>query len=223
MWVKICGINDALTAAWVAELDPNAIGLNFYSGSPRRVDEVTATKITKAVPDNVEAVGVFVEHSVSDIIRVCRDCGISTAQLHGDYSLDDVDVCREAGLKVIRVVRLRGQEWPKELAAEMESIATQKDNDIRYLIDAQVPGAWGGTGQTVPWDLLKSQWRADWRPLILAGGLTPDNVHEAIARTNPYGVDVASGVEVSPGMKDRVKVQQFIHRVRLAVSSTSES
>lgn len=222
MWVKICGINDALTAAWVAQLAPDAIGLNFYSGSPRRVDETTATKITDALPENVEAVGVFVDHSVSDIIRVCRDCGVPTAQLHGDYSLDDVDICREAGLQVIRVVRLRGQEWPAEMTAELELSETQ-NSDIRYLIDAQVPGAWGGTGQTVPWDLLKSQWRADWRPLILAGGLTPDNVHEAIGRTHSYGVDVASGVEISPGVKDRDKVQQFIHRARLAVSSTPDS
>jgi phosphoribosylanthranilate isomerase len=96
-------------------------------------------------------------------------------------------------------------------------------NDIRYLIDAQVPGAWGGTGQVVPWDLLKSRWQADWPPLILAGGLTPDNVGEAIASANPHGVDVASGVESSPGVKDRNKVQHFIQQARLADPSTPGS
>lgn len=220
MWVKVCGINDVTTAAWVTELAPDAIGLNFFQRSPRLVDEATAKAIAQSLPDNVEAVGVFVDLPVRDIIRLCRHCSIGTAQLHGDYSRNDVAACRDADLRVIHVVRLRGDEWPNDLNAELDWHARQSDGTLRCLVDAQVPGAWGGTGQTVSWKVLKSHWQPDWPPLILAGGLTPDNVREAITQVQPFGVDVASGVESAPAIKDRSKVQQFIHQARLTAPSS---
>ncbi len=214
MWVKICGIRDVPTVRWVAELKPDAIGINFFRGSPRCVDEATAKDITSALPSSVEAVGVFVDQSVVDIIRICRKCQILTAQLHDDYSLADVETCGNAGLSVIRVIRLSGQVWPIHLAAELDQQASR--HNIRYLVDAHVPGAYGGTGQVVPWELLHAHWQKDWPPLILAGGLTIDNVHEAIQAVKPFGVDVASGVETSPGVKDRMRVRQFIDSTRRA-------
>lgn len=214
MWVKICGIRDVATARWVAELSPDAIGLNFYQGSPRCVDEATAKAIAAELPTRVEAVGVFVDHSAPDVVRVCQSCGIATAQLHGDYTLADVATCHDEGLRVIRVVRLES-EWPEGLSDELENAA----QGVRYLIDAQVKGAYGGTGQTVPWEMLGSEWRSGWPPLILAGGLTPDNVSEAIAAVRPFGVDVASGVESAPGIKDKQRVERFIKTARGEIDS----
>lgn len=209
MWVKICGIRDVATARWVAELSPDAIGLNFYKGSPRCVDEAVARAIASELPRGVEAVGVFVDHSPADIVRICRACGITTAQLHGDYADSDINACQDAGLKVIRVVRL-GHEWPVGLSDGLD----ESSREIRYLIDAQVNGAYGGTGQTAPWKLLASKWQPGWPPLILAGGLTPDNVSEAIAAVRPFGVDISSGVETAPGVKDPQRVRRFIESAR---------
>jgi phosphoribosylanthranilate isomerase len=218
MWVKICGINDVDTARWVAELSPDAIGLNFYSGSPRCVDASTARRIVRALPPYaVEFIGVFVDHEPADIIRICRECEIWKAQLHGDYSLADVDACLEA-IEVIRVVRFRGKEWPLELTSELNKLTSHQRHNMHYLADAHVPSAYGGTGQTAPWQLLASHW-PDWPPLILAGGLTPDNVSAAIQAVRPFGVDVASGVESSPGVKDRQRVERFIEQARFSTTT----
>lgn len=211
MWVKICGIRDAVTARWVADLSPDAIGLNFYEGSPRRVDEATAKSIACELPRAVEIVGVFVDHSPAEISRICGACGISAAQLHGDYTANDVIACQTSGLNVIRVVRL-GHEWPAGLSDELD----QSSRVARVLVDAQVQGAFGGTGRTAPWELLASRWQPGWPPLILAGGLTPDNVGQAIDAVGPYGVDVSSGVESAPGVKDRERVGRFIESARRA-------
>ncbi len=215
MWVKICGIKDIPTAQWVAALSPDAIGINFFAGSPRYVTEYVATAIVDVLPANVAAVGVFVDQPIDEVIRICGKCGIPTAQLHGDYSLADVDACIDAGLGVIRIVRLN-EEWPSDLTAELDQLSRQQQCDIRYLVDAHVPGTFGGTGKTAPWNLLRSRWQTGWPPLILAGGLTPDNVSEAIDAVHPFGVDVASGVESSPAGKDQSKVQAFIERAHQA-------
>jgi phosphoribosylanthranilate isomerase len=214
MWIKICGIRDRATAEGVARFAPDAIGLNFYSRSPRGVTIDAAAEIVRGLPPSIEPVGVFVNHSLSEIVDVCRLCGLATIQLHGDESPEFA--ARLPQLRIIRAYRI-GPEGLDGVAADLERYATLGVRLAACLIDAQVPGAYGGTGEQAPWDLLADGWRTDlWPPLVLAGGLTPDNVAAAIAVTQPWGVDVASGVELAPGEKDLARVERFVQAARAA-------
>lgn len=216
MWTKICGIRDVATAKAVATLKPSAIGLNFFAGSPRHVTVEQATEIVRDLPANVEAVGVFVNHSAAEIDAICTRCGLRTAQIHGDEKpelLAEVSLRRPA-LQLVRAFRM-GAERLKPLAEYLESCRRLGVTLRACLVDAQVAGQYGGTGQTVPWNVLQAEYLRDtWPPLILAGGLTPENVAEAIRATNPWGVDVAGGVESSPGVKDLERVSRFLAAAR---------
>jgi len=214
MWIKICGIRDRATADAVAELGANAIGLNFFHGSPRCVTREAAAEIVRGLPASVEPVGVFVNHSRSGIVEICRDVGLSTIQLHGDESPEFA--AELAQFRIIRAYRI-GPEGLGSVAADIDRCASLGIRLAGCLIDARVTGTYGGTGQTAPWETLVRDWRCDqWPPLILAGGLTPDNVAEAIRTTRPWGVDVASGVESEPGSKDLARVAQFVWAARAA-------
>ena len=216
MWIKICGIKDELTAEAVCGLSPDAIGLNFHPHSPRSVTQVVAARIARLVPDEVLRVGVFVNRAASEIEDLTNECRLDQIQLHGDESPEQIaDVrSRLPNIPVIRAWHMAGESLA-DLEAHLSNCHMLGIELAGCLIDSRVPGAYGGTGHTVAWGALARAYRRDsWSPLILAGGLTPDNVADAIRSTQPWGVDVASGVESAPGVKDIERVRRFIANAR---------
>lgn len=216
MWVKICGITDELTAEAVCGLVPDAIGLNFHSQSPRNVIQVVASRIARLIPDEVLRVGVFVNRAASEIEDLSHECCLDEIQLHGDESPEQLAEVRRRlpNIPVIRAWRMAGESLA-DLDAHLSACRLLGVELAGCLIDSRVPGAYGGTGHTVAWDaLVRAYRRNSWPPLILAGGLTPGNVADAIRLTQPWGVDVASGVESAPGVKDIELVRRFIANAR---------
>lgn len=212
MKVKICGLRDVATAKAVAALRPDAIGLNFFARSVRVVEESTAAAIVRALPPEVEAWGVFVNHSAEDIRRIAHTCGLHAVQLHGDEPPELLATL--SSLRVIRAFRI-GEAGLDEMAAYLERCRALGAMPEACLIDARVEGTYGGTGRVPPWDILAADHRrAGWPPLILAGGLNPENVAAGITAVRPWGVDVAGGVESSPGLKDLERVSRFISAAR---------
>jgi phosphoribosylanthranilate isomerase len=212
MKVKICGIRDVATARAVAALRPDAIGLNFFPRSARCVDEATAAEIVRTLPSGVEAWGVFVNHPLEEIRRIADLCGLNAVQLHGDEPPEAIAAL--APLRIVRAFRV-GDAGLDELAAYLDGCRALGHLPDACLIDARVEGRYGGTGTLAPWELLASDpRRAQWPPLVLAGGLTPENVAAGIETVRPWGVDVAGGVERSPGVKDVGRVARFIALAR---------
>ena len=227
MWIKICGIRDVETASWVAAFEPDAIGLNFYAQSARVVSRDVATEICRIVPDSIEKVGVFVNHSTAEIVRIVNECGLTAVQLHGDELPVEFDALRSAlpTTKLLRAFRIdiTGAEsiaasW-RRIGEYLDTCRTVGVNPYACLIDAFVPGSYGGTGQAIFEAVQTSEYdRYLWPPLILAGGLTPENVVRAVESVRPWGVDVASGVESSRGVKDRTLIERFIANARSVTS-----
>ncbi|MEX1228770.1 MAG: phosphoribosylanthranilate isomerase [Planctomycetaceae bacterium] len=227
MFIKICGIRDVETARWVAALSPDAIGLNFYVPSPRCVTPDVAAEICRTVSATIEKVGVFVNHPAADVVSSANNCGLTAVQLHGDETPLDLATVKTAlpTIKLIRAFRINvetdhtaAESW-QTIARDLDECRTLGVNLFACLIDAFVPGTYGGTGRTIfEAGLTDTYDRYNWPPMILAGGLTPENIATAIANVRPWGVDVASGVESSPGVKDRAKVEQFIATARSAGS-----
>ena len=218
MWVKICGITDVATAAAVIELAPDAIGLNFYAASPRCVSPVEAVRMGRLLPRGVTRVGVFVNHTVNEIEDLVKDCLLDQIQLHGDESPDQLAVLRSRlpQVPLIRAWRMAGESLA-DLEEYLKACQELNVSLAACLIDARVAGVYGGSGHTVAWDALARVYpRNTWPPLILAGGLTPDNAADAVCVTQPWGVDVASGVESQPGVKDLKLVRRFIANARSA-------
>lgn len=216
MWVKVCGIRDRATALRVAEMGADAIGLNFYESSPRSVTPEQAVEIAQALPPEIARVGVFVNHPIRSIELIAAKCQLSILQLHGDEPpsyLADLQR-RVPNAKLIRAWRM-GRDRLDGLAAYLNECKQWNCQLVGCLIDAQVAGVYGGSGKTVPWARLTREYQTEkWPPMVLAGGLNPKNVAEAIAATHPWGVDVASGVESSPGVKDLSLIDEFLRNVR---------
>lgn len=216
MWIKVCGIRDRSTARQVAEFDVDAIGLNFYSRSPRSVTAVEAKEISTILPPRVARVGVFVNHPLLEVEWLATECRLNMLQFHGDESASYFSELQQ-GLPQIQLIRAwrMAEEGLGGLKFFLEE-CRRRDVDLAgCLVDAHVAGLFGGSGKTVDWNRLNQQYdREKWPPLILAGGLTPTNVASAIASTNPWGVDVASGVESDPGLKDLELVRQFVANAR---------
>jgi phosphoribosylanthranilate isomerase len=218
MWVKICGIRDVATAEQVVSLNPDAVGLNFFAKSPRCVDREVAAEISARLPPEIESVGLFVNHELNDVVDTAQQCGLTMIQLHGDEPpefLAELKGCSD-DLQILRALRVDD----RGLAEVAEYLAECRKLDVCLagcLIDARVDGEYGGTGHTAPWDLLADQYDADrWPRLIVAGGLHPGNLADAIRVTRPFGVDVASGVESERGVKDLALVENFIQAARQA-------
>lgn len=220
MWIKICGIRDVETAKAIAGLGAQAIGLNFYRPSPRFVAIPQARQIVEAIPQATLPVGLFVNSSVTEIRQICSECGLSTIQLHGDEPPEMLAELAE--FRVIRAFRVASQpESPgssQMLAGVDGYLARCKELNASpwgCLIDAAVPGHYGGSGNVVDWNTLATTYDTkNAPPLILAGGLTVQNVAQAIETVQPWGVDVASGVELTRGIKDLRLVEQFIAETR---------
>jgi phosphoribosylanthranilate isomerase len=224
--IKICGITNVSDALATADAGADAIGLNFYPKSSRYIDTTTAATILGAVPPSLYRVGVVVNEEVADLNRLVATLGrestncVHAIQLHGDESPEYL-----AKIRIKTIIRARRftDRGIAAIAADLEACEKWRRCPDAVLIDAAAPGQYGGTGTTVSWNGL-----ADYRrwlhnvPLVLAGGLTPDNVAEAIRIVRPVAVDVASGVESSPGKKDHAKLRDFIAAAREAFESNTE-
>lgn len=205
--IKICGITNRADAEEAATLGADMIGLNFYLKSPRCIDDTMAQRIVSALPSQVEPIALFVNEPPASAQRIARSLGIATVQVHGDHPLT-----LPADGRWILAFSIADAQDVRQITSHLDLLRQAGTYPHAILVDARVPGMFGGTGQTAPWRLL-----ADLDlgvPLILAGGLTPDNVAEAIRIVRPYAVDVASGVESSPGKKDADKMRRFIDAVR---------
>jgi phosphoribosylanthranilate isomerase len=206
MRVKFCGITRLIDAQEAARLGAWAIGLNHWADSPRRCEPAVAAEIGAALKRRLEVVGVFVNASLDEIDAAAEDESLTMLQLHGD---EGPAFCREAarrtGLKVIKAVRVRS-------AADVQAAEAYRTDF--HLFDAQRAGVPGGSGESFDWELVAH--RRSGVPLIVAGGLTPDNVGEAIEVARPFGVDVASGIEAQPGVKDHALMSAFAEAAQAA-------
>lgn len=203
--IKICGITNQEDALKAVEFGADALGFVFYDKSPRAVEPAVAKRIIQNLPPFVIPVGVFVNHPAETVRMVFDTCGLGLAQIHGDES---AAYCESLGRPVLRALRLKDRSSFLALGEYKGRIGVRG-----FVIDAFSRDAYGGTGQTVDWSLAAEASKA--APTILAGGLTSSNVQDAITHVRPYGVDVSSGVEASPGKKDHGKLQAFIEAVRL--------
>lgn len=223
VWVKICGIRDPRVARQLAPLEPSAIGLNFYSASPRSMTRDVAAEIIQGLPTAIEPVGLFVNHSLQEIATIARSCRLRAIQLHGDETPRFLAELRrelpEIGL--IRAHRL-GEEGLGPLNEYLNECRKLGVELRACLIDARVEGVYGGSGKTVCWETL-TDWPGDWPPLVLAGGLTADNVAEAIRAVRPWGVDVASGIESAAGRPDLGLIERFIKNARDAMEQAGHT
>jgi phosphoribosylanthranilate isomerase len=213
--VKICGIKSPEDAEMAAQLGADAIGLNFYDKSPRFVEREMAMSILRVLPPFVTPVGVLVE-SGGRAREIIDSINLPVLQLHGHARADFplVEQTEVRSQHVILAYAITAEASLTELAQLVELWRVTVKTPLAFLADGHVVGLHGGTGQTAPWDLL-ARHEFD-LPLILAGGLTPDNVADAIRIVRPYAVDVASGVERAPGVKDEEKLRRFIGKAREA-------
>lgn len=216
MWIKICGITRIEDAVAVRDAGADAIGLNFFGGSKRFVTPDAAQKIAQALVDSdLDRVGVFVNAPPDAVAGVVEHVRLTTVQFHGDESIEDLvefhGLCPH--VPIIRAVRISAASAADRLQ-NIEDLL-QRVPLRAVLLDALVPGHYGGTGQVIDTNVVH-RYSADSKlpPLILAGGLTPDNVGAAIQATSPWGVDTAGGVETAPGIKDPQSVLAFISAAR---------
>ncbi len=200
--VKICGITRPEDAMVAMEAGAHALGLVFHPLSPRYLEPQRAREMVASLPPLVSWVGVFVDRSVDEVLRVAEDVGLDTIQLHGHEGPRECGACREEGFRVIKAVRVASQR-------DLEGLEAYRGAVSAFLLDTKVPGRYGGTGRTFPWELVT---KVEGVPIILAGGLNPGNVVRAIERAQPWGVDVSSGVEKAPGVKDHELVRLFVGR-----------
>lgn len=205
-WVKICGFTDLENAKECSAFAPDAMGFIFFEKSPRNVSVETAALIIRHLPDTIMPVGVFVDKERSQVESIVKECGLKGVQLHGSESPEDVAYFMDMGLFVIKA--LFAQKAPfldqAHLYPHASAILVEYGKGV-------LPG-----GNAESWDYeISKQLKTD-LPVILAGGLGPETVKDALDKACPYGVDVSSGVELSYGIKDPVKVAAFISSIRSA-------
>lgn len=199
--IKICGIKTVTDALAAMETGADLIGFNFYPNSPRYVDVGQCRDIMSVMRryGHITYVGVFVNASVEEILTTLETCGLSLAQLHGDETLETMNALDGKAFKAFRGIPPSLDGFAREVAPA-------------FLVDASVKGLYGGSGVTADWNNAAKL--AEKFPLLLAGGLTLENVAEAVQQVQPWGVDVASGVEYAPGEKDPGKMKAFVKAVR---------
>ncbi|WKZ23492.1 MAG: phosphoribosylanthranilate isomerase [Candidatus Brocadiaceae baterium WH-1] len=200
MRVKICGITNSEDARNAVELSADALGFVFAK-SPRRITKEQVRDIVKWLPPFITPVGVFVDEQVNTLKEICEFCNIHTVQLHGN---EPPSYLKELnGFIIIKAFRIKDED-------DLKPMAVYKSH--AFLLDSYVKGAMGGTGVSFNWDIAKQARK--YGTIILSGGLTPENVKEAIHRAKPYAIDVSSGVESSPGRKDRALIKRFIKNAK---------
>jgi len=215
--IKICGLSDIETALAAAEAGADYIGMVF-APSRRQVTLEKAAEITEAISllkTRPVIVGVFVNSPVEEVNRIARQSRLDKIQLSGDESWQ---YCRNIELPIIKVIHVSANA-SEEITAEIEAGNRALEKDFECLLDTQTGNAYGGTGQTFDWQTAKEA--AARFPVIVAGGLTPDNVGQLVSEVRPWGVDVSSGVETS-GRKDTAKIRAFIEAVRTADEKVKE-
>jgi len=209
--VKICGVTTTQDALLSCELGAHAIGLNFYPQSSRCISPAQATKIIQALPPFVAAVGIFVDWAAEAVIVLSQALHLSAAQLHGAESPSDAATVAKK-VQIIKAIQAGQGSKLTDLARYPSASA--------LLLDAAHKNQFGGTGTLADWDFARTAAKS--HRIILAGGLTPENVAEAIRTIHPYAVDVTTGVESSPGKKDPAKLRAFFAEVARANSALSE-
>lgn len=200
--VKICGITNLVDARAAVEAGADALGFVFAK-SPRKISPEKAKGIIGAIGPWTASVGVFVNSTYGEIMRIACTAGLSAIQLHGDESPKLVERLKKTPFKVIKSIRVAGPEDLKDLSRFRPDV---------FLFDAKVAGQYGGTGKRFDWTILKS--KNSQRPFIISGGLSCENVAQAARTPSVYGVDVSSGVERSPGRKDKKLIKEFISRAK---------
>ena len=197
--VKICGITRPQDAEFVTEMGADAIGLVFYSASPRAVTVAQASQIVASLPPFVSVVALFVNAAVSEVEACLASLPVDIVQFHGDES---PDYCVQFGLPYMKAIRMREDTDLKELAKQYHHASA-------LLLDSYQAGVPGGTGRVFDWSMIDT---ID-KPIILAGGLTVDNVASAIKQVQPYAVDVSGGVEADKGIKEKTMIEAFMQEV----------
>jgi phosphoribosylanthranilate isomerase len=212
-WIKICGITNPEDAQLAVDAGANALGFVFYDKSPRKVDVETARSIVAQLPESVEKVGVFVAQSVPEILKIVPRANLTAMQIHGENLAKDLAHLSDFAKLIVAL--------PERRFAAGFSLAVDQSvrrNMLAILLDSGSSSSPGGTGKTFDWGKNREAVAAISAilPVIVAGGLSPDNVTEAIQTLHPWGVDVASGTEARAGKKDPQKVRAFIEAVRRA-------
>ncbi|MBY0513481.1 MAG: phosphoribosylanthranilate isomerase [Gemmataceae bacterium] len=213
--IKICGVTTPEDARFAAEAGADALGLNFYPKSPRFLTPPAAAAVVRALPPFTATVGVFVGTSLRQAAAVAYQLGLRGLQTYDDRPPDD-DPFPFAHVPAFRVKDAAGLDHVREFVRLARAAGRPP---AAVLIDSYTPGEMGGTGKIAPWELIRGF--DPGVPVVLAGGLTPENVAEAISTVRPWGVDVASGVELAPGRKDPEKVARFIRNARAAAAALS--
>ncbi|HAX61501.1 MAG TPA: phosphoribosylanthranilate isomerase [Elusimicrobia bacterium] len=216
--IKICGITNEKDALWAANAGVDFIGLNFYKNSPRKISVDMAKKITAALPEFVKSVGIFVDEEIETLLKVIKKVQLSAVQLHGNETPEYCAQLREkisgsvpantlweGKPQIIKAFGIGGDFRTEQMS--------QYGNADYFLLDTFVDDLLGGTGQTFNWDLAVETKKLG-KPVFLSGGLTPENVSEAIKKVEPFAVDVCSGVERTPTRKDYDKMLSFVKAVR---------
>lgn len=201
--VKICGITRIEDALAAAHAGAHAVGLVFYGPSPRCVTPAQAAGIIRALPPFVTTVGLFVDSSAQEVQATLSRAPVSLLQFHG---AEAPDFCRQFGLPYMKAARVRK-------GVNLLQYASDYSDAKALLLDAYVDGTHGGTGSAFDWNLIPQELPL---PIVLSGGLDPDNVADAVRRVRPWAVDVSSGVEMAKGIKDAAKIVAFITGVRNA-------
>ncbi|OHE61067.1 MAG: N-(5'-phosphoribosyl)anthranilate isomerase [Thermodesulfovibrio sp. RBG_19FT_COMBO_42_12] len=199
--VKICGITNIDDAVAAVDFGADALGFVFFEKSPRYISHADAAAIIKKLPSFTTTIGVFVNVKPDQVEKIIDLTHIDAVQLHGNEPPEMCNISR----RVIKAIRVKSLE-------SLDPLINYKDKVSAFLLDTFTPDVLGGTGQIFNWDI--AIYAKQFGKIILAGGLTPDNVAEAVRRVRPYGVDVSSGVESEKGKKDQRKMKLFIERAK---------
>jgi phosphoribosylanthranilate isomerase len=211
LFIKICGITNLPDALCAIKAGANALGFIFHPRSPRFCDVEKARHIIRELPRGVVKVGVFVDEPIDLLLQYLSNLTLDYAQLHGNES---PEFCSKMPIGVIKGLRVRSLEDIKKLP----------DYPVAYyLLDSYSEKSHGGTGAAFDWSIALEAKKILSSPILLAGGLTPENVAEAVRKVEPYGVDVSSGVETSPGIKDHKKIGEFIINARNARTESEQN
>lgn len=202
--VKICGITSLEDALTAVDAGADALGFVFYAASPRNISPEQAGNIIRLLPPFIQTVGLFVNEDQTTVNTTADQCGLDVIQLHGE---ETSEYCTAIRRRVIKAFRVKDFTILDVL---------QQYKVAGFLLDAWHPAAHGGTGKTFNWEIAAEATKRGHR-IILAGGLTPENIAESIRQVHPYGVDVSSGVESSPGCKDTSKTRRFIELAKQAI------